>query len=381
MHPALQQLGSQPTAAAVEHFLAEQDFPLLDPRGATFIFHGEADAVYLQHWAYELPNAIAFQRWPGSQLWTAYLALAPGSRLEYKLDVVRAGHGEWHIDPLNPVRAHDPYGANSVCQAYGYERPTWTLPNPTVPAGQLDALQLYSGVFGQERTIPLYLPVGFKRRRRYPLLIAHDGADYLHYSQMKTVLDNLIAAGVIAPLLVAFSQPEDRLIEYTGNAHHARFLALELLPFLTELLPLRHSMHSRGLMGASLGAVASLHAAWRYPGRFGVLLLQSGSFAGRAVSLRKRDSPVFERVMNFVDAFRAAPGYPALKLFLSCGLYESLIVENRAMDAFLRDRGLNVDYRESYDGHNWENWRDHMSDGLSCLFPPQQTTAAELKYN
>jgi len=367
MHAALQQLGESPSADTVERFLAKQNFPLIEPHGATFIFHGEAEAVYLQHWAYELRNPMVFQRLPGSDLWHTYLALAPGSRLEYKIEVVREGQGEWLTDPLNPVLAHDPFGANSVCQAYGYERPAWTLPNPAVPAGQLDELQLYSGVFAQQRSIPLYLPAGFKRRRRYPLLIAHDGMDYLHYSQMQTVLDNLIAAGVIAPLLVAFSQPEDRLIEYTGDVRHARFLALELLPFLTELLPLRHSMHSRGLMGASLGAVASLHAAWRYPGRFGVLLLQSGSFAASAVSLRKR-GPVFDRVIEFMDAFRAAPGYPALKLFLSCGLYESLIVENRAMDAFLRDVGLSVCYRESYDGHNWENWRDHMCDGLGWLF-------------
>jgi enterochelin esterase family protein len=33
---------------------------------------------------------------------------------------------------------------------------------------------------------------------------------------------------------------------------------------------------------------------------------------------------------------------------------------------------MRVRYVESRDGHNWENWRDRLGDGLSWLFPGPQ---------
>jgi enterochelin esterase family protein len=35
----------------------------------------------------------------------------------------------------------------------------------------------------------------------------------------------------------------------------------------------------------------------------------------------------------------------------------------------LQEQGISVRYTEARDGHNWENWRDRLRDGLSWLFP------------
>jgi len=121
-------------------------------------------------------------------------------------------------------------------------------------------------------------------------------------------------------------------------------------------------------MGASFGAVASLSTAWRYPGFCEQLLLQSGSFAFTDIGANKR-GPHFEPVVKFVNAFRAAPGHPAEKLFVSCGTYETLIYENRSIVPLLQSTGMAVRYVEARDGHNWQNWRDRLRDGLSWLFP------------
>ena len=121
-------------------------------------------------------------------------------------------------------------------------------------------------------------------------------------------------------------------------------------------------------MGASFGAVASLSTAWRYPGVFGHLLLQSGSFAFTDIGPSKR-GPAFEPVVDFVNAFRDQPFRVADKVFLSCGVYESLIYENRSLVPILQSTGMDVRYVESFDGHNWENWRDRLREGLSFLFP------------
>ncbi|MBL8756749.1 MAG: enterochelin esterase, partial [Planctomycetes bacterium] len=35
----------------------------------------------------------------------------------------------------------------------------------------------------------------------------------------------------------------------------------------------------------------------------------------------------------------------------------------------LQETGMQVRFREANDGHNWENWRDRLREGLSWLFP------------
>jgi enterochelin esterase family protein len=34
--------------------------------------------------------------------------------------------------------------------------------------------------------------------------------------------------------------------------------------------------------------------------------------------------------------------------------------------------GMEVNYVESRDGHNWESWRDRLRDGLCWIFPGEQ---------
>ena len=79
--------------------------------------------------------------------------------------------------------------------------------------------------------------------------------------------------------------------------------------------------------------------------------------------------PVLEPVLSFVNEFRAELGKPAERLFVSCGTYESLIYENRSLVPLLQQTGMDVKYVEAKDGHNWENWRDRLREGLSWLFP------------
>ncbi len=65
----------------------------------------------------------------------------------------------------------------------------------------------------------------FRASRRYPLLIVHDGRDFLEYASLKNVLDNLIHRLEMPEMIVALTDPGDRLIEYANFAPHARFLA------------------------------------------------------------------------------------------------------------------------------------------------------------
>jgi enterochelin esterase family protein len=357
-----------PDPETVDRFIDGREFPLVDARGVTFLYRGEADTVLLQHWVYGLPSSQPLERVPETDLWHLFLELPPRSRIEYKFDVVKDGNNHWITDPLNPLTAEDPFGRNSVCRAYGYERPAWTVPDSGARPGVIEAVEFHSRHLEGPREVLCYLPARFRRNRRYPLLVVHDGADFLRFADLKAVLDNLIERLEIPPMIVAMTEAGDRLREYAGDPRHASFIAEELLPGLQDRLPLEDNPSRRALMGASFGAVASLATAWQYPGLFNRLLLLSGSFAFSDIGTHRR-GPAFDPVVEFMNRFRRRPGRPARRIYLACGIYESLIYENRSIVPLLQANDIRVRFQEVRDGHNWENWRDRLRDGLSWLLP------------
>lgn len=352
----------------IDSFVEGHDFPIQEGVNTTFVFRGEANSVDLRHWIYGLPSTLPFRRIPSTDLWYLVLQLPEGSRVEYKFEVSTEQQHRLVRDPLNRFRAHDPYGSNSVCHGLGYRIPDWTVADPDARPGSLSHIFVNSKAFGARRKVTIYLPPRYRSSRSYPLLIVHDGLDYLRYASFETVLDNLIYRLEISPPVVALIRSANRLSEYAADRSHAAFVATELLPLLESRYSLLSGPSGRVLMGASFGAVAALNVAWSYPGLFGGLLLESGAFAFTDIGTGQR-GPAFEPVVRFMNRFRADPGNPAERIFLSCGMYESLIYENRSLVPVLQSTEMALRYVESRDGHNWENWRDRLREGLSFLLP------------
>ena len=352
----------------VEAFFEGKSFPIVEGTSVTVVFRGDVDQVALRHWIQGLPSSQPLARIHGTDVWFVVLELPPGSRVEYKLEITERGRSHLIRDPLNPHLARDPYGANSVVHAEGYELPDWTLPDPEARPGTVEEIELESEAFGDTRRVLVYQPARFREERRYPLLIVHDGPDFARFAGLQTVFDNLIHRLEVAPMVVALIESANRLGEYADDERHAKFLADELVPAMEERYPVAQRPDARGLVGASFGAVASLSAAWRNPGVFGNLFLLSGSFAFTDIGDHEK-GPLFDPVVRFVNAFRAEPGRPSERVFLTCGTYESPIYYNRAMAPVLQATGMELKYVEARDGHNWENWRDRMREGLSWMFP------------
>jgi enterochelin esterase family protein len=356
-----------PTPEAVDGFLAANEFPIREGPHTTFVYQGAATSVLLGHWLFGTAAAREMERVPDTDLWFLTLDLPAESRVEYRFQRVRGTDAEWILDPLNERTVRDPFGVWSICHGEGYRSPDWTAADPLVGRGELSSTHVRSRAFGTRR-VSVYTPFGFRNRRRYPLLVVLDGDDYLRHAACRTVLDNLIHRREIPPLIAAFVSPEKRIREYADNPAHAEFLTSDLVPHLQREFPVRLRPDDRGLVGAGLGAVAALTAAWRYPGFFGKLLLSSGSFTFTDVGPSTRTA-LLDPVVDFVNAYRVAPGRVSNRVFVSCGIYEPLIYENRSLVPLLRESGMEVRYVEAPDGHNWDNWRDRLRVGLSWLFP------------
>ena len=330
--------------------------PLRGDDGALMIYVGAGDRVAVRHWLDIFPPLPDFTRFEGTDVWTVSLDIPADARFDYKLAVSSHGRQRLKLDSLNPERAPNPWGLNSELRGAAYSPPAWARLNEGVPRGKVSRHEFSSATFGEDRAVHLYRPAGGGASA---LLVVHDGDDYLEFARFATVLDNLIAGGDIPPVAAVLCGPVDRLGEYRADFAHAAFIVDEVLPRARA----ETETDSAIAMGASLGGVASLHAAWAHPGVFDGLILQAGSFVEKLGGPFHR-GPVFAPVVRFMRNFNDRPGVIPGRVHVSCGRYDGLINEAHAMAEKLAGAGVEVGFTESAAGHDWRAWRDLLRPAL-----------------
>lgn len=330
------------------------------------IFNGKAQEVRLRTWMPHFPDPGPFVRIEGSERWYLPLAVPATARIEYRLAVKH--RGRWHevSDPTNPAEATNPFGTNSVVTGPDYKQPPYVLESSPA-TGELHEIRVNSQALGGRRHHRLYIPLGFRRGSTLPLLIVHDGSDFLRHASLTSAIDFQVMKGAITPLAVLMLDPWDRLTEYGASANHAAHLVEEVLPHLQRRLGMLSQPGERALIGASMGAVASLATAWHFPRQFSHVGLISGSF----VDSINDDWPaeIFAPVTDFLEAFGRQPRLERYRAYTSVGRYEGLIDFHRRLNPLLRSAGLKVRAVETWDGHHWGAWRDRLGDCLQFIFP------------
>ncbi|HEY0589016.1 MAG TPA: alpha/beta hydrolase-fold protein [Pseudoduganella sp.] len=152
---------------------------------------------------------------------------------------------------------------------------------------------------GNERTLRIYLPpsYGSDTRRRYPVLYMHDGqnlfdaksASYGTEWNMDEVADRLVRQGDMEEVIVVgIDNTSDRIAEYTPccdpkhgggklNAY-ADFVAKTVKPWVDKQYRTKPGRRHTAVMGSSLGGLASIGIAQRYPQTFSMAGGVSSSF-------------------------------------------------------------------------------------------------------
>jgi enterochelin esterase family protein len=213
-----------------------------------------------------------------------------------------------------------------------------------------------------------------------PLLLVHDGPEYARFAALPALLAAAVKGSRLPPLRAALlAPPPERNEHYAASPAYARALAGEVLPALAALAPTPPGRRWRAGMGASLGALALLHAHRAAPAAFGALFLQSGSFFQARLDRQESWLPAFPRVTAFVAELLAGPAPAAPPpVTLTCGTVEENLANNRAVRDALAVQGYPVRLAELRDAHNWTAWRDafdpHLLDLLATVWPCGATT-------
>jgi enterochelin esterase family protein len=319
---------------------------------------GAYDHVALVH-ELRRPRVVPFRR--NGPRWELRLPRPPVDRLEYLLEFRRGGRVERVPDPGNPLRAPGAFGERSVIEFPGYAPPEWAGDDES-PEGRLDELVLESRALRTSIEALVWTPADTGPADELPLLLVHDGPELARYGELLRLCDHLVAFGEVQPFrAVLLPPPLDRDESYSASARYARALVEEWLPALPS------AGRPVGL-GVSLGAAALLHAHWRYPGRFGGLFLQSGSFFRRSLDAHEAGFGRFARLTRFVSSVVGGRGSSApIPVTVTCGTGEENLDNNRVLVAALRRRGWDVTFVEHRDAHNWISWRDVLHPHLAEL--------------
>lgn len=339
----------------------------------------------------EKPETLWMENLPGTHLWYRSYRARRDVRLAYCFapDIPLDTPPE-RLAELVPFTRPDPFNPNPLLHMpLGSENGHFTqsllegpdalsrrlyLPNPNAPAGRLEKIKFTSRTLGNERPLWVYLPAGYNPEAEpYPLLLLFDGQAYTSIVPAHTILDNLIAAGEIPPVIALLPDSldgETRNRELPCHEPFLHFLERELLPWARKNYNLSLDPHDAVIAGSSYGGLAASWAALRRPHLFGNVLSQAGAYWWRPGANWQKNEAEEEEFGWLTRRYIEHEKQP-IRFYQEIGLLEDDLIgvgANRHFRDVLRAKGYPVDYREFYSGHDYACWRETLADGLISLF-------------
>jgi enterochelin esterase family protein len=339
-----------------------EQIPFKIGANVAFLYKGDAQQV---HWYGD------FNGWGGaksvlsngarvgkSPVWLLEIELPEDARLDYKIVV----DGSWILDEMNPYACKSGFGHSSELRMPHYRFADETSLRADVSKGSLESLTLHSKHLGYDISIMVYLPCGYKRAEKLPVIYATDGHEYLDDEQgaLRATLDNLIYDKKISPAVAVFIDPRNphnhaenrRLKEYALNDAFGRFMVEELIPKIDARYKTNPSPHARLILGTSMGGLCAGYLGVSFPNIFGLIAIQS---------------PAFWNKPEIFSLYRKAKHLKPM-IYLSTGVIHDSLHKTREMRDLFVHNGYSLFYRETNESHSWGTWRGRMPEMLLYFF-------------
>ena len=288
----------------------------------------------------------------GTDFWYRGQVFEPDARLDYKFVI---NGSNWIVDPRNPKQCVGGYGPNSELAMPDYVYPPEIIFNPSVPHGTIHDTLFYSIKLSNSRTIRVYTPPYYdpSSSLSYPLVLLHDGGEWISLGYAKNILDNLINENKIDPIVAVFVPPVDRSNEYAFSQRFLfeDFIIEELIPYIRNRYKVRLDAGGNAMTGFSFGGLISTQICYNNPEVFGLCGPMSPAYW-------PNDKEVLFDVLN--------GSKKDLTFYIDWGSYEfDLATDGRILVQNLISKGYeNVAWNEWHEGHSWGNWYAHLDNVL-----------------
>ena len=241
-----------------------------------------------------------------------------------------------------------------------------------IPNGKIDTITYESKTVGTKRRALIYTPPGFSRKNKYPVLyllhgIGGDEKEWLKGGKPQVILDNLLADGKIAPMIVVMpngrAMKDDRAagnifdsLKVQAFANFEKDLLNDLIPFIEKNYPVLTDREHRAIAGLSMGGGQSLN--------FGLGNLDKFAWVGGFSS-----APNTKRPEELVPDPEAAKNKLKL-LWISCGDNDGLISFSKRTHDYLFEKGVPHIYYIEPGVHDFKVWKNGLYMFSQFLFKP-----------
>jgi predicted alpha/beta superfamily hydrolase len=228
------------------------------------------------------------------------------------------------------------------------------------------------------RSLRIFLPASYSENsaKRYPVLYMHDGqnlfdaktAAYGVEWRVDETVNRLVATGAMDEVIVVgIDNTPDRILEYTpccdakyGGGKldaYGAFVVDTVKPYIDTTYRTLANKDNTAIMGSSLGALAAVGIAQRYPDLFSKAGAMSGSFWWNDKALVTK-----------------LPSRVAVRFYLDAGTNDDGLLDTTRMRDALVQQGyqLNRDllfYAADGATHNETSWAARVDKPLAWFFP------------
>jgi enterochelin esterase-like enzyme len=300
-------------------------------------------------------------------VWSVTVGPVPPEVYEYEFTI----DGMTFLDPRNPaVKTNQgPAGVSSLVTVRGAE-PFFFDVRP-VPHGKVEIRTYDSAVTGLARQVYVYTPPGYDRGLDpLPVLYLLHGADgedrsWTMLGRAHTILDNLIAEGKAAPMVVVMPYGYAYPWDHGASAQQQQddFLAdlkAELIPFVESNYRVRTDREHRALVGLSRGGGQTLSIGLSHLdlfSRLGVFSASGGSDPGaRYGALLTNPAHVNE----MLDLF-----------WIGMGTEDGGHANAVRLHEYLTETSIEHTFREVAGAHTWIVWREFLNEVAPLLWPEE----------
>ena len=305
-------------------------------------------------------------------VWSATTPVLPPEIYSYSF----SADGLHRLDPGNPRVTANLRGLANMIELPSATPQPWDA--AAVPHGTVHhhtyTTAVVLGLKDNQSDFYVYTPPGYdpNAKTHYPVLYllhgwSDDASGWTAVGQAPYILDSLLAAGKIKPMIVvmplgygdmSFVLGKDQWDDPSAVNHntdlYAKALLTEVLPRVESAYNVSKKRDDRAIAGLSMGGLESLTVGLHHPELFAWV---GGFSSGLA-------QPDVEGNFAGVD-----PKSANLKLlWIACGTSDHLLDPNRRFITFLQSKNMPVTPVETPGQHTWLVWRDNLIHFTPLLF-------------
>lgn len=252
-----------------------------------------------------------------------------------------------------------------------------------VPHGTVARKWYSSPGNNKSRRITIYTPPGYESGKAlYPVLyllhgMGGDEEAWINLGRTSQIMDNLIAAGKVKPMIVVMPngnvaqeaapgesslglyKPSFRLPNTMDGMMEETFT--DIIKFVDDNYRTVKNKSGRAIAGLSMGGFHSLHISRYYPDTFNYI----GLFSPAIMPDKSVTSKVYE---NFDPTLKTQKDNGFRLYWIGIGKTDFLYGQVKEFRTKLDGMKFPYVYRESEGGHTWTNWRVYLSEFTPLLF-------------